>query len=254
MAKGKEVANTAGTEVIPSYIKQGEARGSEGVGMDDLTIPRLELVQSLSPCRDEDDPAYIDGIKEGNLYNNVSREIYGDAVTVIPVIFKKEYLVWRDRKLGGGFRGAYDSMEEANSAIVALMDDDPDNNSGLEATDTAQHLCLLVRPNGKTEEIALSMSRSKMKISRQWNSLIRMIGGDRFGRTYTIEGVNDTNNKGEKFKNLKVSQEGFPSEDAYIAAEALYEQINTGERELKVNADQDGTEEPETNGANQPNF
>ena len=79
--KGKEVAVTPEASV-PAYIKQQEgiARGSEDVGQEDLTIPRLELVQALSPCRDEDDAAYIDGAKEGLLYNNVSRKLYGTSV------------------------------------------------------------------------------------------------------------------------------------------------------------------------------
>lgn len=254
----KELMNPE-TEQVPDYIKQGQNRGSEGVMMEDLTIPRLELVQALSPCRKKNDPAYIEGAEEGMLYNNVSREIYGTQVTIIPVTFKKEHLIWRDRKLGGGFRGAYDSLEEANAVIEELVEKDPNNSSGLEATDTAQHLCLLVRPNGRIEEIAISMSRSKMKVSRQLNSLVRLNGGDRFSRTYLIEGVADKNDRGEDFMNFKVSNFGFPSREAYEQAEALYETIKSGEREIKINRDQEeaaagnGEAEPGTTGT-RPNF
>ncbi len=242
MAKKEEKAVAViQSEEIPSYIKQAEgvARGSEGVGLEDLTIPRLELVQSLSPCRDKEEAAYIEGAEEGMLYNNVSRELYGNSVYIIPVIFKKEFLIWKERKQGGGFRGAYDSLEEANAMITTLVDAGDDPDGSLEATDTGQHLCLLVKPEGNVEEIAISMSRSKMKISRQWNSMIRMIGGDRFSRVYEVSGAPDKNDKGEKFKNFMVKQVGFPSERAYLIAEALYNDIEKGEREMKVNADQD---------------
>jgi hypothetical protein len=216
--------------------------------MEDLTIPRLEVVQSLSPCRDKKDAAYIEGAEEGLLYNNVSRELYGESVKVIPVIFKKEYLIWKDRKMGGGFRGSFPSMEEANTMIVDLVNTDPTNNQGLEAIDTAQNLCLLVKANGSTEEIAISMSKSKMKVSRQWNSIIRMVGGDRFSRVYEISGVEDTNDNGDKFKNLMVKQVGFPTEKQYLTAEALYESINSGDREIKVNMDEDSAEKVSTEG------
>ena len=254
MAKKEEKAVTVVESAeVPSYIKQpdeGTARGSEGVGMEDLTIPRLEIVQALSPARDKDDAAYIEGAEEGMLYNNVSREIYGDSVLVIPVIFKKEFLIWKDRKQGGGFRGAYDSMADANAMITTLVDAGDDPDGSLEAMDTAQHFCLLVKSDGKVEEIALSMSRSKMKVSRQWNSMIRMIGGDRFSRVYEIKGVGDTNDKGEKFKNLSVKQVGFPSEAAYLTAEALYLDIEKGEREMKVNSDQDQSEDKQAESKN----
>lgn len=235
---------------VPDYIKQSkESRGSEDVGMDDLVIPRLELVQSLSPCRDKDDPAYIPGAEEGMLYNNVSRELYGDKVYIIPVIFKKEYLIWKDRNQGGGFRGAYKSMEEANQVIVDLVNkgkDGGDPDGSLTVNDTAQHLCLIMKPDGKTEEIAISMSRSKMKVSRQFNSLIRMNGGDRFSRVYLVEGVKDENDKGEKFKNLRITTAGWPSQEAYKTAEDLYNAIISGERELNINADQEGGGEGDT--------
>lgn len=241
MVKKAEKAVVVESAEVPSYIKQNEgpARGSEGVGMEDLTIPRLEIVQSLSPCRDKDDPAYIEGVEEGMLYNNVSRELYGDTVFVIPVLFKKEFLIWKDRKQGGGFRGAYDTLKEANAMITTLVDAGDDADGSLEAIDTAQHICLLVKPDNKVEEIALSMSRSKMKVSRQWNTLIRMIGGDRFARVYEVKGIPDKNDAGDKFKNFAVRQIGFPSEKAYLIAEALYNNIEKGDREMKVNSDTD---------------
>lgn len=236
---------------VPAYIKQeeGVARGSEGVGMDDITIPRLEIVQSLSPCRDKKDSAYIEGAEEGLLYNNVSRELYGQSVMVVPVLFKKEFLIWKDRKQGGGFRGSYESMEEANAKIVELVDLGEDPDGSLDAQDTGQHVCLLCKTDGSIEEIAISMSRSKMKISRQWNTLVRMLGGDRFSRAYEVKGVDDNNDKNEKFKNFMVSAAGFPSEKAYFAAEALYTEISTGERELKVSSEQDEAKDDETAGA-----
>ena len=240
MAKKKDELVVMEEAEVPDYIRNdGPSRGSEDVGQEDLTIPRLEIVQSLSPCRDKKDDNYIEGAEEGMLYNNVSRELYGTKVMVIPVIFKKEWLIWKDRKQGGGFRGAYPSLEEANNMIVNLVNEGSDPEGSLEAIDTAQHLCLLIKPDGKLEEIAISMSKSKMKVSRQWNSIIRMMGGDRFSRVYELRGVADENNDGDKFKNFGVKALGYPSKHAYVLAEALYNDLVSGDREMKVNADQD---------------
>src|SRR5688572_12124300 len=93
---------------LPAYIKQNQqARGSENVDMGDVAIPRIEIVQMLSPCLKKNDAAYIEGAEAGMLYNSVTRELYGHKVDVIPVYFKKQWLVWKDRKAGGGFGGAY---------------------------------------------------------------------------------------------------------------------------------------------------
>jgi len=249
MAKKKDELVVMEEAGVPDYIKNdGPARGSEEVSQEDLTIPRLEIVQALSPCRDKKDDNYIEGAEEGILYNNVSRELYGEKVMVVPVIFKKEWLVWKDRKQGGGFRGAYPSLEEANNMIVNLVNEESDADGSLEAIDTAQHLCLIIKPDGKVEEIAVSMSKSKMKVSRQWNSIIRMMGGDRFSRVYELRGIADENNDGEKFKNFGVRALGYPSREIYKLAETLYNDLATGEREMKVNADEEAAESEE--GAN----
>ena len=67
-AKKKAMAKKQSTDVaVPSYIKQDTTRGSEDVGAEDLVVPRLELVQSLSAFRKKSDPAYIEGIEEGEI-------------------------------------------------------------------------------------------------------------------------------------------------------------------------------------------
>ncbi len=143
VAKRKEVLAPPGVTNIPVYLKDMQgSRGSEEVGSNDLIIPRLELCQALSPCLKKNDPAYIDGIEEGMLYNNVTREIYGvkESVVICPVMFKKEYLLWRDRKDTGGFYGAYSSFEEAEEKRATL-----ERPEKVEAVDTHQQLCLLVK-------------------------------------------------------------------------------------------------------------
>ena len=102
MAKNNEMTKVGQTAIqaVPEFLKTGTARGNEQVGASDLIIPRIELVQSLSPCRKKTDPAYIEGAEEGDLYNNVTRELYGKEITVIPLYFAKEFLLWKDRSKG----------------------------------------------------------------------------------------------------------------------------------------------------------
>lgn len=240
MAKDKEQTAIATTQnTMPDFLrdKLGSRRGSENVQAEDLVIPRLEVVQSLSPARNERDPAYITGAKEGMLYNNVTRELYGESVNVMPIFFKKEWLLWKNRDAGGGFRGAFNSPEAAEEARLAQEDADD-----IEAIDTAQQFCLLIREDGSTEEIAVSMSRSKMKVSRNWNSLIRLSGGDSFSRVYKVSSVAEKNKKNQEFYNLSVKVVGWPNQDLYEKAEKLYEQIAKGN--VSVSRATEDTETP----------
>lgn len=214
----------------PSFLKD-TARGAENVGVADLVIPRLEVVQSLSPCRKKGDPDYIEGAEEGMLYNNVTRELYGEEVTVVPCYFLKEWLIWKDRKKGGGFRGAFPSKAEADKAISELKDSEGKKEPAEDFTalDTAQHFCLLLPPSGgKPQQIVISMAKSKMKVSRKWNSLMNLAGDDTFARAYKIMGVGDKNAKNEDFYNLAVKALGYVTEPIYIAAEKMHEAIKKG--------------------------
>lgn len=201
-------------------------RGNEGVTTADIIIPRVEIVQDLSPVRKKADPAYIDGAEEGMLYNSVTRQLYGNSVIVVPVLFRKEYLIWKDRKKGGGFRGAFGDEAAARAALEQLPD-----AADCAVKDTGQHFCLLIGTSGgarRSEEVVVSMSSSKMKVSRQWNSLIRITGEDRFARAYKLSVTPETNSQNQSYFNFKVEALGYTPEEVYKEAEALYESVNKG--------------------------
>ncbi len=233
-AKSTEVVAQVGGVLAktdrPAFLKD-TARGAENVTVADLVIPRLEIVQSLSPCRKKDNPDYIEGAEEGMLYNNVTRELYGEDVTVVPCFFLKEWLIWKDRKKGGGFRGAYPSKNQADQAIGELKDKDGKKEPAEDFTalDTAQHFCLLLpKDGGKPQQIVISMSKSKMKVSRKWNSLMNLAGDDTFARAYLVSGVGEKNSNNEDYYNLSVKTLGYVSESIYLAGEKMHEAISKG--------------------------
>lgn len=227
MATKKDIKKA---EQVPAYIQQGSNRGSENVTNDDLQLPRIDVLQALSPQINKkkvDD--YIEGAEQGMLFNTLTGELYEDGISFTPITFAKRYLVWVDREKdsNGGLRGVFDTNEEAESFLADQSDADK-----LEIVPTAEHLVLL----DDGEEVILSMAKSKMKVSRKFNSLVRLNGGDRFSRRYRLTSVDDEGPKGD-FQNLKISNAdpGFPTEDVYKKALGLYEAINAGARQASGN-------------------
>jgi hypothetical protein len=217
-----------------------QSRGSEEVKITDITIPRLSMVQDLSPQRKKNNAEYIEGCEEGMTFNTVTRELYADPVLFVPVYFRLEWLIWKHRDSGGGLQGVCATQEEA----VALVGAHPlagqvteKNEPVLEVQDTAQHFGLLLDPNSPAEapratEIVVSMSKSQLKPSRQLNSQIRIAGGDRFERYYRLSAVQVDGARGEYY-NWKVEQLGFVSETIFAQAEALYESVVSGKRDVE---------------------
>lgn len=234
---------------LPAHIRRDTNRGSENVEQSDLVIPRIELVQALSKCLEEkNEGQYIEGAKAGMLYNSVTRQLYGPNLFFIPVYYMKQYLAWRDRKEGGGFAGAFDTLAECEAAIA--KQEDPEN---YEAIETGQQVVLVVDPenNYATEEAIISCARTKFKVSRQLNSTIRIHGMDRFSRYYELFGTDEQNSNGEAYKNFGFRLVDWTPEAPYRKAEALYESITAGNRKVVADANYDdvGTGEPPVGGA-----
>lgn len=225
-AKKTEVVTTSKNELafsqdVPDYIKQNVGRGSEEVRTDDMVLPRLEIVQAQSPIKDENEDA-----REGYLFNSVTQEVIGDIAYFIPVYYRTEYLVWKDKDEGGGFFGSFASQMEAEERRQKVIQENNGNPEHYEVVDTPVQYGLRVTPDGSVcEQIVISMAKSKAKVSRKWNSMIQLAGGDRFSRVYKITTFKDENAKGNKFHNFVVQPAGFPPKALYEKAEQLYETI-----------------------------
>lgn len=220
---------------MPSYIKQGQNRGNENVSNEDLQLPRIDVLQALSPQINKKKDGYIPGAEVGMLFNTLTSELYPDGVNFTPISFVKRYLVWVDRKkdADGGLRSVFENEPDAEAFMTTQDDEDK-----LEIVATAEHLVIL----DDGSEVILSMAKSKMKVSRKFNSLIRLNGGDRFGRRYLVTSVDDKGSQGE-YQNIKVEAAGFPAEDVYLKAEKLYEAIQSGVKQAGGNYDEPPADE-----------
>lgn len=242
---GTDVALRGGKDLIlasdapADHIKQGQGRGSENVRTEDLVIPRLEIVQALSPQVKQGDPKYNPQARPGNLFNTVTGQLYGPDTFIVPVFFQKMFNVWMMRKtpegkaLPGGFFGSYADQTEAS--------DRAEKEGGaakyIEVVDTPQHLCLLVdAASGTVAEIMLSMPRTKAKVSRNFNSMVRLSGGDRFSRVYRIQTTLEKNPKGD-FYNYLITPIGQPAKPLYDRAEKLYQQVASGVKKVRAHED-----------------
>ncbi len=214
----------------PDWMNADSGRGSENVSSNDIVIPRIEIIQQLSPQHNKKKPEYIEGAEAGMAFNTGSSALYNGPILFIPVYFTKEWLLWKDIKKGGGFGGSYASEELANAA---KMEQETPND--WEVVDTYTHFVMVLKAGSTLEkplfeEAVLSMSKSQAKVSRNFNTLVKMAGGDRFSKIYQLEVVDDQNKEGQDYFNWKITPKGFVSKAMYSAAERLYEVIKAGER------------------------
>ncbi len=93
MAKNEVVAGTQ-AGLPASYIDEEMLTGGNGfenVSAKDLLIPRLTILQKMSPQIDKSDPKYISGAEYGDFCDTGTGEIFKDLV-VVPCFFAMVYL------------------------------------------------------------------------------------------------------------------------------------------------------------------
>jgi hypothetical protein len=69
-------AFAAALAVNPSFAED-DVRGKEAISTDDLRLPQFGVVQNTSPQKDETKSEYIEGIREGELFDNLTNTNYG---------------------------------------------------------------------------------------------------------------------------------------------------------------------------------
>ena len=243
MAK-KEQTTEVATQVngisaeIPEWLKKGNA-GSEEVSAKDMILPRVDVLQALSPQIKKSDPAFIPGAEQGQIFNTVTGEIYGSSVTFVPVLFRKEYVLWKTRKAGGGFVGAFKTEQEANSALCQTQ-----NPPDFEAVESHQQFVMILTDHG-IEEAVFSMTKSKLKVSRALNTLVQIAGVDRFAKAYKMEAVEASSDKGD-FWSFKVSNAGFVSKELYEKGKELCAMIKNGAADVDRTVDELAAQTPQT--------
>lgn len=222
MTKSTEIAvNSAlvsGND-IPEWLKKGDARGNEQVDSNDIILPRVGIIQAISPQLKKTDPKYIVGAEQGRLYNTLTSELYGeDGIIFVPVLFRKEWIAFKDREKGGGFKGAWPFAEEVRARTeVESMEDAGD----IELMESHSHIGFIVKPDGSLEQAIIACTKSAIKFSRKLNSLVTMSGMDRFAKAYTVSSVEVSSAKGDYYT-FDARALGFVNQNTYKEAEDLY--------------------------------
>ena len=214
--------------------------GFEEVTSSDLQIPFVRIIQALSPQLKKNDPAFIAGASQGDIFDTVTNKVWGaeDGVLVLPVFFAMKFLEFVPRNQGGGFLGEFSA--DSNEVRTAVRDKDSGMElltNGNELVRSAQHYIKIVHEDGNLENAIVDMKKTQLKKSRLWLSMMMMQKHNgktlpSFANTYRLKSVEDGNDKGS-WGSWSISLEGRVSSlEAYNDAKELHGSISRGELQL----------------------
>ena len=224
-------------------LEQDAGKGLGKLTQEDLALPFLKILGQLSPEVNKRDGKFVKGSEPGMIFNSVSGELYDGTkgISVIPCLYKLEYIEWKDRGEGSGAPVAIHSSASdimSKTKMDANFKDRLPNGNYIEKT--ANHFVLITQPTATTALI--SMKSTQLKISRKWNSMmasLKMKGKNgmftpaSFSHTYQLRTVQQSNDKGTWF-GWEVQKIGpLANGDTYQQAKAFAENISKGNVQAK---------------------
>ena len=184
-------------------LKMG-GMGTEKVSSKDVLIPRLTILQALSPQLSKKKAEYIDGAELGDFCNVATGDIYKESVLVIPCYFTTAYIEW-----GKNRGGLVHNYGDDASIIKKTSRNDKNQNilqNGNAIAETAQWYCLL-QDGGNWTRIFIPLTSTNLKHSRKWMTLCRtesvqMPNGEfwkppLFWRSWKLTAIEDSNDQGD---------------------------------------------------------
>ena len=247
---------------VNAMLLADEGVGREHMTARDIAIPRLSILQALSPVCTKADPAYIKGAEVGEIYDNIhSKRWPGEkGLIIIPVTYRSTYLEWRPKKLGGGFIG--DRGPDPVELQTVTRGEKGENilPNGNTLVLTAEYFCIMIDPDtSMPRQVVISMANTQFKKAKLLNAMISNLVIPRpdgkgtfnpamFYKSYKFTTVPESNDQGSWF-GWKIEM----GEDTLKLAEGL--QIYVGSRTFRqqVASGDVKVADPESMSNHQPN-
>ena len=237
--KTNEVTEKSSTALAPlSVFEEDAGSGLENIGAEDVTVPRLKILQALSPEVNTRDGKYIKDSAAGDITNTVTRELFQgeEGCTVIPVTYKRYYLEWQPREEGGGLIKQHtDNAILGQTTKIEKNQDALPNGNYIQTS--ATHYALVI-DGDSFQTVMIPMSGTQLKKSRAWNSVastLKVKAGDGrvftppiYSQKYRLTTVPESNDLGNWFGwNIElIGQLGEDEMFLYEAAKQFKESIN----------------------------
>ncbi len=230
--ESKNKLQKMGVSAVPSFLKDQKQEGFEGVERDDVQMPRIKLLQALSPEVADGD------LEAGIMVHSSDPSIsFGTEVTFIPLGFFKSRMWWRDKDEGGGQECVALDGKHARSPKGEMVDGKPTsdcskcilkdwNNEAKKESDKKPKCTMYMNFPALVDGvlIALSFEKTKLEAGRNLITLGQLLGGGGhsiYAGKYRLKVKSDKNNSGQTFFNFVIESAGFVDEEEYATAKKL---------------------------------
>lgn len=236
-------------EEVPEFLRSqlGHSEGMENVDQEDILIPRLGLCQALSPQKRKTHALYIPNLQEGQLFNTVTQEIYGDELDIVLLFFFKNRIKFFGIDEGGGIDcnspNAIDMgrLSPDGCSVCRFSKFGNGSKEGDAVNDkpecTLYHNLMSFIPQ-QIAPIAISFKSTGLKVTKQLLANIRLSRLPMYAKKYKVTVVTSRSGENEWFEK-KITPLGFVDPDMFKEMERNFHML----RQANVKVDTTGESE-----------
>jgi hypothetical protein len=263
--KNNEIVFNDLDEDLMLQMSEDASDFQHNVDGEDITTPRLKLLQPISPELTKGDAKFVAGAEAGDMYEVISKTIYKaeEGILFIPVKTIVNYIEWegvgKNSKLINNFGSdATFYMKQKNANKInekGKVIGSADNRTIIKSLN--YYGFIFSAENSSVSPVVIPFSGSKMKVARNFNTLI-LSKKDKQGNAlpsfafiYKLKSLLEANEKGT-FANYDLSQVGMTlaikevGQVIYNQAKELYNILN--EANLNLAFKDEDESEPSNDG------
>lgn len=169
---------------VPAYIEDNDFNDEMFSG-GDIEYPQIKIAQSMSPEMNKEKNEYVKGLEIGQLFNSISKEVYGDTINFTPLTYWKENI---------------------------------DFGEGL-----LEHFCYVLMIEGDPKNLAvLAMKSTGAKTAKRFNALVKMRERPMYSQVFVLGTSYVDGDKGAYYVH-SINQNGWVNEKTYNIVKPLSE-------------------------------
>lgn len=199
-----------------------QARGFERIDLREVSMPRVKVMQGLSPELEDEDYDFRPGdIIHGLLMEKLPENFIPLQVWDSRILFSSREegskILCRANDGRHGFPEGADTPRPCSSCPHGQWNGD----NPPECTLTINVLALF---EGYDMPVVIQFANTSWKYGNRFKQMAVYSGGDIFSRKYKLKSKRESNDKGTYYV-IQAKPAGLPTEEEYKKAEALYERF-----------------------------
>lgn len=231
---------------LPAFMQKDVGKGTEDWTSSDYEMPRLKLLQGISPELQQ-----WDGLTSGDFFHTILEESLGKELTITVLYVSKRYVLWRPRPPidSGGIlaraddgihwspasqefevkidkRGTKAKWQTKNtveeSGLAAWGTYDPEDSNSPPAATECQVFVVWIHEHPAASPVALMLQRGSIKVGRRFRGKLKFTSAPIYGAKYKMTPFIDGPSE-QQFNNYRFTADGFvEDEELYLQLQDMH--------------------------------